>query len=131
MRLPDWNQRMWDALKAADERPFFYGACVQLCAEIVDAMTGSCWTGSVRPLYESETDARRLIESRGLEALITERLGAPVPRNLGRQGDVMLLEIPLFGPAAGISVGDRIAGASERGVIYIPFARGLKAWRID
>lgn len=121
---------MWDALKAADERPFFYGACVQLCAEVVDAMTGSVWAAAVKPLYEHEAAARELVESRGLEALITERLGDPVPRNLGRQGDVMLLEIPLFGPAAGICVGDRIAGAGD-GVIYIPFARGLKAWRID
>ncbi len=131
MRREDWIPRMWEAIEAANERPFFYGACVQLVAEVVDAMTGSSWLDAVKPLYADEASARALVEQGGLEPLVTERLGEPVARNLGRQGDVMLLNFPQSGPALGICTGDRIAGAGERGVFYVPFAWGLKAWRVD
>jgi hypothetical protein len=132
VRVENWQARLWKSLDAANERPFFFGACVQLAAECVDAITGSEWVAAVRALYADEGAARELVKAPGaLEELVTERLGPPVARLLGRQGDLMLLELPT-GPALGICTGERIACvASPAGVRYLPFAMGLKAWRVD
>jgi hypothetical protein len=130
MRHDDWIARLWETLEAAADRPFFYGACVHLAAECIDAMTGSQWAGSIRSLYADEVSARSLALDGGLERMVTERLGEPVARNLGRMGDAMLLELPT-GPAIGICTGPRIACAAERGVLYLRFEHGLKAWRVD
>lgn len=130
MRREDWIERLWETLEAARARPFFYGACVHLAAECVDAMTGSQWVVSVGSLYADEDSARTLAADGGLERMVTERLGEPVARNLGRVGDVMLLDLST-GPAVGICTGPRIACAAERGVLYLRFDRGIKAWRVD
>ena len=130
MRREDWIKRLWETLEAAQTRPFFYGACVHLAAECVDAMTDSQWVDSIRSLYADEESARALAADGGLERMVTERLGEPVARNLGGVGDPMLLELPT-GPAIGICTGPRIACAAEKGVLYLRFERGLKAWRVD
>lgn len=131
MRRDDWLDRMWKAIEAAEHRPFFFGACTQLAAECIDAMTGSEWVPAIRGLYASERGARALIKrAGGLAPLVCERLGPSAPPLTARRGDIVLLEFP-NGPAVGISVGERIACAGEAGVLYLPPHATLSVWRID
>ena len=130
MRHEDWSKRMWAVLAAWERRPFSYGACVAMSAEVVDAITGSAWAKAIEALYASEADARALMAERGLEALIAERLGEPVARNLICTGGVALLDFPSTGQAAGICTGDRIACPGDRGLLYLPYRLALKGWRV-
>jgi hypothetical protein len=125
VKRDDWLEQLWATLKAAEERPFYYGACVALAAECVDATTGSDFRQAVQTLIEA-AHAEPMIELAKLEAFVTERLGEPIPMHRANRGDVVLLETH-FGPALGICTGDRIACAGD-GVVYLKRARGLKAW---
>src|ERR1700719_1706598 len=102
MRREDWLEQLWATLKAAEQRPFFYGACVQLAAECVDATTHSDFRQDVAPLIEAAQSRPIALEE--LRDAVTKRLGEPVPLNLACQGDVALLELTA-GPALGICTG--------------------------
>lgn len=133
MRRDDWLDRLWKTIEAAEHRPFFFGACTQLAAECVDAMTGSEWLPAIRGLYARERRARALIrQAGGLAPIVCERLGPSTPPLTARPGDIVLLEFPRpSGPALGISVGSRIACAGDPGVVYLPAHATLAVWRID
>lgn len=131
MRREDWTERLWAELEAKREQPFFYGACVDLAARVVDAMTGSNWAAEIAPLYTDEAAARELIAGGvdALEALVTARLGDPVPMNFAYRGDPVLLQVE-GGPALGVCTGDQIAVPTDRGLLYRRRRIGLKAWRV-
>jgi uncharacterized protein DUF6950 len=135
MRREDWPGRLWATLKAADGRPFQYGACVQLAAECVDAITvRSNFRQEVVPLIEAAQV--RPIELAELWAHVTERLGEPIPINWANQGDVVLLELPSFpgtgnGPALGICTGPLVACAGyPSGVAYLNLNKAKAIWRV-
>ncbi len=130
-RRSDFVQQFMSALLVAEHRVFFYGACVQLAAECVDAMTGSSWTKQIKPLYADENAARALVAPPGgLERLVSERLGEPIPLSQVRGMDLVLLELP-SGPALGIYVGvNGVACAGERGIVCIKFQHAHKGWRV-
>jgi hypothetical protein len=131
MRRDDWLDRLWKTIEAAQHRPFFFGACTQLAAECIDAMTGSEWAPDIQGLYARERRARALIRrAGGLAPLVCERLGPSSPPLTARPGDIVLLEFS-SGPAVGISVGARIACAGDPGVVYLPPHTTLAVWRID
>lgn len=134
MRREDWIEQLWATLKAAEERPFRYGACVQLAAECVDAITGSDYVLKVAPLIESARN--QPIELEELGRIVTEMRGEPIPLARADRGDVMLLDLTLVfsasGPALGICTGPLIAcAAAPRGVAYLKRERALMAWRIE
>jgi hypothetical protein len=134
MRRPDWQERLWATLEAKKARPFYYGACVALAAECVDAMTDSNFLQDVAPLIEAAQD--HPIELAELHAHVTRRLGEPVPINLAQQGDVVLLELPSLpgtgnGPALGICTGHLIACAGyPQGVTYLKLNKAKAVWRV-
>lgn len=132
MKRQDWIERLWATLEALDERPFYYGACVQLAAECVDAMTGSDFVQTVAPLIEAQ---RTPIALEDLERFVVRFAGEPIALNCADRGDVVLLDLTLCfrdsGPALGICTGPRIACAAlPKGVAYLKRERALKAWRI-
>ncbi len=131
MRRDDWVEQMFATLEATKERPYQYGACVAIAAEVVDAIAQTTWRTDIAPLIADEAAAQELIAAPGaLEALVTARLGEPVPMGLAMRGDVVLLELG-SGPSLGICTGDRIAcPAEDKGVVYLRRMRGIKAWRI-
>ena len=130
MRRADWLERLWATLKAAEEREFYYGACVRLSAECVDAMTDGNFVEQVAPLIEASRE--HPIELETLAAFVTQYLGDSVPMNCAGRGDVVLLDLPVAGPTLGICSGDRIACAQDPvGVCYVKRVRGLCAWAVD
>jgi hypothetical protein len=136
MRREDWQARLWRELEAAEGRPFVYGKhdCVRLAARCLDAMLvpwGEPYCVTVSTLYKDKRGALRLVMRQGIEHFVDILLGAPVPRNLARVGDVCAVELPT-GPAIGICTGPRVAvAASPEGVLYLPLAQATAAWRVD
>ena len=134
MRRQDWQERLWATLQAKEPRPFYYGACVALAAECVDAMTDSSFRQDTAPLIAAAKE--RPIELEELKALVTERLGEPVPINLACQGDLALLELPQLpgtgnGVALGICTGPLIACARyPAGVTYLKLHKAKAVWRV-
>jgi hypothetical protein len=135
VRREDWLDRLWATLKAAEGRPFQYGACVQLAAECVDAIiSNSNFREEVVPLIEAAQE--RPLELAELQAHVTERLGEPIPINCGNQGDVVLLQLPGFpgagnGPALGICTGHLVACAGyPSGVAYLNLNKAKAIWRV-
>jgi len=134
VRRPDWQARLWAELEGAQGRRFAYGShdCVRLTAACLDAMlvTGG-YLEAVSELYADKRRALRLVMREGIERLVTMHLGAPVPRNLARQGDVCLADLAA-GPSLGICTGPRIAfAANPAGVSYLHLAIASHAWRVD
>lgn len=130
MRRQDWTDQLWRVLEGAKGRPFHYGACVELAAECVDAITepATHWQAGVEDLVAAAQS--RPVTLQELEAYVTERIGAPIPINLASQGDVALLELPT-GPALGICTGHLVACAQiPRGVAYLKLHRALRVWGI-
>lgn len=126
MRRTDWVSQLWLALEAAKDRPFFYGACVQLAAECVDAMTDTRYRELIPELAKAQPD----ITMEALTAQVGDELGAQIALNQAGRGDVMLLNLE-NGPALGICTGDRVAVAGElKGVVYLRRARAVRAWRV-
>jgi hypothetical protein len=132
VRHPDWVDRMHKTLEGMKDRPYAYGACVAIAAEVVDAISDSSWRADIDPLIADEASARALIAEPGsLEALVTKRLGEPVPMGLAMRGDPVLLELG-SGPSLGICTGDRIACPAEnKGIAALNRDRGIKAWRVS
>lgn len=130
MRRQDWQAQLWRVIEGAHDRPFHYGACVELASECVDAITepATHWQAGVEDLVAAAQTRPVTLEE--LEAYVTERLGAPIAIRQADQGDVVLLELTT-GPALGICTGHLVACAQiPRGVAYLKLHRALRAWGI-
>jgi hypothetical protein len=133
MKHEDWIMRLWAKLEGDElrERPFQYGHCVRLAAEVLDEIRSDAPTfvAGVATLIAAAQESP--ITLADLERHATDRLGAPVPIMQARQGDVVLMDLP-SGPALGICTGHQIACAAlPKGVTFLRIDRGLKAWRVD
>lgn len=132
-RRPDWLERLQETVEYWKDKPFgwAYNDCCMFAARCVDEMTGSEWVVDLHSCYCDERTAKVYIEAEGsIEASVTKRLGEPVPRLQARRGDVCLVETP-HGPGLGICVGAVALTPGEEGLVPIPLANVVKAWRID
>jgi hypothetical protein len=134
MRRPDWLERLWQTIEAAERRSVVYGSfgCVQFVAQCLDVMTDSAWAPHVSEICADKHAAfRLLLRSGGLDELVSARLGTAVPRNLARRGDVVSIDLDR-GPAVGMCIGERVViAALPSGVDFRPLAQAHCAWRVD
>lgn len=132
-RFPDWPRRLDVAIEAARRRPFCYGTvdCALFAADVVLALTGVDLAESFRGRYSSRSEAVALLGARGgLEAVVHEALGEPLPTPLlARRGDVLMVKTP-EGPALGICDGIRGQFAGPQGLAARPMSEWEKAWRV-
>lgn len=106
--------------------------CCTFAARIVQEMTGRDLLASFRGHYDTARGALRLInQGGGLEHLITQRLGAPLPLVARAQrGDVVLARTLQGEPTVGVCVGEKIAVQGLQGVLFLPLAAGVIAWSV-
>jgi hypothetical protein len=135
MRRDDWLTQLWNVIETAERVPVIYGplGCVRLVAQCLDAMLiESAWVAHVEPLCANHGTALRLLmRSGGLETLVSAQLGASVPRNLARRGDVASVDLDT-GPSIGICIGERVViSAIPSGVDYRPLSDVRCAWRVE
>lgn len=132
VRRADWPERLHAAIERARDERFAWGRC-DCCiwaASVVHEMTGTDFGAPWRGRYHTPREAYRLLrELGGMEAMVSARLGPPIPLSLACRGDVVLTRWPL-GPALGIVIDDRAAFKSGVGVIWKAVEECQIAWRV-
>ena len=134
VRREDWPLRLNAWLDSVRDRAFAWGQfdCALGAADAVFAMTGVDYAVEFREAYFSKRNAVRLLAERGgLEALVTQALGAPLDGpKLAQRGDVVLVDSGGEGPALAVVIGASAVAPSPAGVVFVPMARWTKAWRV-
>ena len=133
-RRQDWPLRLNAWLDSMRSRPFAWGKfdCALGAADAVQAMTGVDYAVEFREAYFSKRNAAQLLSERGgLEALVTQVLGAPldVPL-LAQRGDVVLVDSGAEGPALAVVIGAQAVAPGSQGAVFVPMAKWRKAWRV-
>lgn len=136
-RFENWPERMADFIAAHRTRPFDWDGwnCCLWSFALVDAITGSGLYERYRPFGTSKEAGMAYIkEIGGIEAEVTRIFGPPLstPRKAQR-GDLILFTILNDIPALGILAlngRDILALHETLGLIEIPLARAVAAWRV-
>lgn len=131
IRRVGWERILEAAL--ADHAAFRWGRrdCCLWAANVVRAMTGIDpavrWRG-----YRTRAAAEALMAANGgVEGLIASALaGREVAPTRAQRGDVVLLRQDGAEAAGVVALDGRIATQGRRGIVVLPRAAALRAWRI-
>lgn len=130
-RLIDWEARLAAYLDSVRDKPYGFGAhdCILHAANGVKAVSGQDYARGFRRKYRSLASGLRLIRENGfadIPALVTSKLGEPIPPALARRGDVVMNE-----GSTGISMGDfAFFVGLPGGLVRIPRKDWSAAWRV-
>lgn len=139
-RLPGWEARLPALIEAARCQPYALGEndCFRLACSVVEALVGINRWPDFAGRYQTRRECLALLAEHG--ANFTEAgcwfFGSqPVSWKLARRGDLLEFREPPTSPAPGaahlvVCVGARAVGLSERGIVHLPLADCVHAWRI-
>ncbi|HRP88318.1 MAG TPA: hypothetical protein PLS34_12495 [Gammaproteobacteria bacterium] len=109
--------------------------CCMFAAAVLEQLHGRDFAAGWRGKYRTHARAQRLIEERGgLEAILTEIFGPPVPPLTVRRGDPVLARDPdrfHDGEAVGIADGRLAVFITSDGLMTMPLSRCAMGWRVD
>ena len=135
VRVPDWPARLDRFLQERRERPFAWGQhdCCLFALDWIEEATGRR-LAEVRGLYRDADGAAALLRERwntgDLTALATRLLGDPlsVPLLAGR-GDLLAFQ---YGEQVwlGLCAGPVGVAPGKCGLVTVPLARAVAAWRV-
>lgn len=131
------RDRVPEILAGLNGRRFRWGVldCCMFAAEVLEQLHGRDFATDWRGKYRSHAGALRLIEQHGgLEPILTEILGTPVPPLTVRRGDpVLARDSGRFhdGEAVGIADGRLAVFMTSDGLMTLPLARCAMGWRVD
>lgn len=131
-RLRTWQSALDALLSARLNAPFVWGQhdCCLFAADAVLAITGQDLAASLRGTYATEEEAAALVQSLGgVAALVTARLGDPMPSALARPGDVGLVEIDGRQSLA-VCIGRHWQAPGPDGLRVLPRSMVLQAWGV-
>lgn len=133
-RHADWPERLAAFVAARKAVPFAFGTadCGMLAADWILEATGTDPVPDLRGRYRSVAGSVAVVRRTGcacLTELVTKRVGPPLAPLLAQRGDIV--ELPGDdGPALGICIGiDAVAMAPE-GLVTVPMANAVRAWRV-
>lgn len=138
-RVDGWQQAFWNAITAARDRPFEWGAhdCVLFAASMVDTICGTNFYDQARTQYpySSEDEARAiLIANGGITGLVTPFLGDPINWGALGHGDVVLISpIALVTDMEALCVHDGqklICPGKGGGLTSAPMRCALYGWKV-
>lgn len=131
MRRPDWAHQMFTVFDAHKDAVFEWAVndCCLLAARVVDAMTDSTHEATVKSMYSTELEAKKLLASRGLEAMVNEVLGIEAIVARPGRGDLVLYD---SGDSLSLGVWDgrSIVGLTDKGLAFSPRADVIKVWKV-
>ena len=134
MRVVGWERRLAAAFDAHALMRFSWGIhdCCQMGLDAIEACTGT--RPPILP-YGSEREAARLLrELGGMEAAAQMCCGgAPaIDCALAQRGDLVLVTEPtsMFGHAFAVCAGRAVLAPAEFGLVEVPAARHVRAWRV-
>jgi hypothetical protein len=131
-RRPDWERHLVAAIENTPGFAWGEADCCTFAARIVLAMTGQDLLAVFRGRYQTARGALRFIrQGGGLELLISQRLGPPLPRVAqARRGDIVLARTLEGEPTVAICAGDKLAAQGMAGAVFLPLAAGVAAWSV-
>lgn len=127
--------KLFEYIESARDKKFEYGIhdCALFAADWVAECTGVDLAEDLRG-YAGKEAADEIISGYGsLEALITDRLGDPIPIARASRGDIVMATLATPEGEAdciGICAGASSAFTSPVGVRMIPTSRARLAWRV-
>jgi hypothetical protein len=130
VRFNDWPERLAEFIASRRQEPFAYGThdCCQFAAAAVEAMTGENPAAAWQ--YSNELGAARLIiETGGIDKLVSEAMGGPVHPSQAGRGDVVLAELDR-GPTIGVCLGRDCAFPADVGVTFRHRSVATQAWKV-
>lgn len=134
MRVENWQQRFWDALRDAHGRKFQWGEhdCVLFAARMVDTITGSELVRRIQTLHpyqDAKSAAEHIKSAGGLRAIVTSYLGEPVPPAHLSTGDVVLFD-QLGHETLGIHDGVNVIGPGLSKLERVSHAAVVCGWKV-
>ena len=134
--LHDWPERLYAFVEARQSTPFDWGSndCCSFAADAVLQCTGVDPLADIRPdgvaTWATQLQAYKLLKAHGgMAAMVTARLGQPVPVLMAQRGDVLLVQMDGL-DALVVCLGAQYVGAGPAGVVYGPINDALLAWRV-
>lgn len=131
MRHPDWQEKLINAIRAAQKRPFLWGQhdCALFAADCVQEMCGEDFAAAYRGTYDSEIGAKKaLLKNHGsLEKALSACMDE-VPVKLAQRGDVAIMDNS-GNNCAGIVWSNGVFCAGESGLVLLK-GLPLSVWRI-
>jgi hypothetical protein len=130
-RLLDWEARLASYLDSVRGKAYGFGAhdCILHGANSVKAQTGKDYARGYRRKYKSLTSGLRLIRAKGfadIPALVTAKLGEPVPPSLAHRGDLVLSD-----GSTGVCMGEFAYFVGlPGGLVRVPRKDWQMAWRV-
>lgn len=135
IRRNDWQERLAEAVKHTQIVPFSYGVhdCCMWAAYCIDQMCDTDYVNQVveRLNYHSEAEANAVIANAGgLDNIVSEFLGEPIPGAFAAPGDVVLARNGDEKPIITVMVGHHLVGPGPDTVHHLPFSAAMKCWRV-
>jgi hypothetical protein len=126
---------MLEAIAAAKERKFSFGAhdCCLFSATVADAISDGDYVKRLLEQfnYLSEADVIAILQAGGgLQQLVTDFIGEPIPVGQAMAGDVVLIRDIEEKEVLGVCEGSQVLCATDKGVIPFKMSRAICAWRI-
>jgi len=135
MRSENWPEILAAELKKAAKKTFAWGShdCCLFAADVAYAMTGEDYASEFRGHYSTSIGAAMALKKYGagsIKATLTTKLGEPLPPMQAGRGDFVLADAGQ-GDTVGICCGPQAAFVSiNGGLLYLPMAAWICAWRI-
>jgi hypothetical protein len=128
MRRGDWPEKLADYFDARRDLPFNWQTndCATFAAGAIEAMTGQA---PALPAYKGAAGAARVMDEGSVRERCEALFGAVLPVAFAQRGDLVLMLME-GRETLGICEGDYIAGPGEAGMLFLPRAAGVCAWRV-
>ncbi|MGD9539101.1 MAG: hypothetical protein AB7P52_17850 [Alphaproteobacteria bacterium] len=132
-RLPDWPERLAEAVENARSKPFRWGGrdCALFAADCAAALTGRDPLSHVRGQYETRMGAAFTLARLGCEdvAQLADTLWPRVRLALARRGD-WVISPPGAPMALGVCLGKQAAFLAPEGFAFRHTALCSAAWKV-
>jgi hypothetical protein len=136
MRVASWQEALYANVETWRNKRFDWAtwSCCHLAAAHVLAMTGVDYLSQF-PAFTTRDEAYALLgEYGGIEGLITSVLGGPVHVSRAKRGDVVVGNFGQTdlgeGLVAGVCLGVQSCAPGARGLVFMPTADAVVAWRV-
>jgi len=133
VRAWNWQSILAGKIEEHRHRPFRWGEhdCALFAADVVRAVTGVDHASRFRGLYDSPSQARRILERYGgLRALVSSILGREINTRFAQRGDVVLIKNK-DRELLGVCLGARCACPGDEGLVFFKMKDVLAAWRVE
>lgn len=130
-RYPDWQLRLEDFVRVRGAAPFDWAGnnCGEFAADAVQAQTGEHLCPELRGHRNAREALRMLAKVGGVRGLADRVLGDRIAPRRARIGDVVVIPAGKR-EALAICNGQTAIAPGAGGVLAVPMAQALSAWRV-